>query len=100
MLDFLKSIGLEKELARTEKKKIRPGKGKMRGRKYKKKKGILIVTAEDCPLLKSAKNIPGADIVKVSGLNAELLAPGTMPGTITLWTDKAVEKMSKENRFM
>ncbi|MCK5282756.1 MAG: 50S ribosomal protein L4 [Nanoarchaeota archaeon] len=100
VLDFLKSIGLEKELARTEKKKIRPGKGKMRGRKYKKKKGILIVTAEDCPLLKSAKNIPGADIVKVSGLNAELLAPGTMPGRITLWTDKAVEKMSKENRFM
>ncbi len=99
VVDFLKSIGLEKELLRSEKKKGRAGKGKMRSRKYKKKKGPLIITADDCDLLKSAKGIPGVDVVKVSELTAELLAPGTYPGRIAIWTEKAVEKLAKEKLF-
>lgn len=100
VIDFLNSMGFEKELERSSEKKVRPGKGKNRGRKYKKKKGPLIVTADDCPLLKSAKNIPGVDAVKVSCLKTELLAPGAAPGRITLWTSAAIEKISKEKLFM
>lgn len=96
---FLKSIGLEKELERTKNKKIRPGKGKMRGRKYRQKKGILIVTASDCPLLK-IKNIPGTEIIKAEEINIRRLAPGAQPGRITLWTKSAIEKMHKENMFL
>jgi large subunit ribosomal protein L4e len=98
--DFLKNIGLEKELEKVKVKKIRPGKGKMRGRKYKKKKGPLIVTEKDCDLLKCAKNIPGIDIIKVEDMKVELLAPGAVPGRITLWTSKAIEKIAKEKMFM
>ncbi len=96
---FLQSVGLDKELERTDSKKVRAGKGKMRGRKYKTKKGPLIVTAEDCALTKAAGNILGVDIVKVADLNVELLAPGCEPGRCTLWTDKAIEKIQKENLY-
>lgn len=99
VIDFLESIGIGEEVERAGIKKIRAGRGKTRGRKYKRKKGPLIVTADWCKLLKSGRNIPGIDIVKVSGLTVELLAPGTTAGRFTLWTDKAIEKIGKENLF-
>jgi len=100
VIDALSKIGLEAELERASQKKIRAGKGKMRGRKYKKKKGPLIVVSERCSLQRSALNIPGVDIINVKSLNAELLAPGCAPGRLTIWTDKAIERMAKENLFM
>ena len=97
---FLLSLGFKDELQRSLIKKIRAGLGKMRGRKYRRKKGILIVVSGDCPLLKSAKNIPGTDIVMVKALNAKLLAPGCMPGRVTLWTDKAINEIEKNKLFI
>ncbi|MFH0936313.1 MAG: 50S ribosomal protein L4 [Candidatus Woesearchaeota archaeon] len=98
--NILIKLGLEKELQRTQFRKIRAGKGKARNRKYKTKKGPLIVVSQQCQLLKSAQNIPGIDIIPVNELNAELLAPGTMPGRLTIYTDKAIEKLEKENLFI
>ncbi|HIG92958.1 TPA: 50S ribosomal protein L4 [Candidatus Woesearchaeota archaeon] len=95
----LLQLGLDKELERSAVKKVRAGIGKRRGRKYQRKKGLLIVVGEDCPLLRSAQNIPGIDIVPVKGLDAELLAPGSLPGRVTLWTEKAVDIITKENLF-
>ena len=97
--EFLKKV-MKDDLERAEARKVRPGKGKARGRKYKKKKSALIVTADNCPLLNSAKNIPGIDAVKVGELNVGLLAPGAAAGRLTLWTDKAIEKMGKDKLFM
>ena len=97
--DIMIKLGLEKELVRSSEKKIRAGKGKMRGRRYRRKKGPLFVVSKDCPLLRSAQNLPGIDIVIVDSLNTELLAPGTMPGRLTLWTKSALERMQKENLF-
>ena len=100
VMDALKKLGFEKELARAGIKKIRAGKGKSRGRKYATKKGPLIVVADDnSKLAKAAANIPGVDIVKVKELNAELLAPGTVPGRLTLWTKSAIEALEKEKLF-
>ena len=62
---------------RRQSKKVRPGRGKMRGRRYKQRKSLLIVTA-DQPL-RAAKNLAGVDVVTVDQLNTELLAPGHMP---------------------
>ena len=98
--EILCSLGLKKELERVAERKIRSGKGKTRGRKYIGKKGPLIVVSKDCRLIDASKNIPGIDVVNVKNLNAELLAPGTKPGRITLWTDKAIEIMEKENIFL
>jgi len=95
----LLNLGLVKELERCKVKKIRAGKGKSRGRKYKTKTGPLIVVSNECKLLKSAQNIPGVDVVIVNNLNAETLAPGAVPGRLTLWTQKSIEKLSKDKLF-
>ena len=92
-------LGFGEELKRSLLKKIRAGIGKMRGRKYRRKKGPLIVVGGDCPLMKSAKNLPGVDIVPAKALNAELLAPGAMAGRAVLWTRKAIEAVEKEKLF-
>jgi len=96
----LESLGLKEELERTKKKTIRPGKGKRRGRKYKKKKGPLLVVSGRCKLLYSGRNIPGIEVSTVKNLNVELLAPGTHAGRLTIWTKSALEKMKEENLFM
>lgn len=99
VLQTLKELGFNEELVRSSVKKVRAGKGKSRGRKFKRKKGILIVTKDNCQLLKSAKNIPGLDIVPVKSLNANILAPGALAGRVTLFTAGAVEIMNKEGLF-
>jgi len=93
-------LGLKEELERCEKKKIRAGKGKMRGRKYKKKKGPLIVVSKDCKLMKSACNIPGIDVCEVKNINAKILAPGAVPGRLTLWSNAAVKLLETEKLFV
>lgn len=95
----LSILGLADELKRTSERTIRAGKGKLRGRKYKTKVGPLLVVSKDCKLSKAAKNIPGVEVVIVDRLNAELLAPGTDPGRLTLYTESAVERMAKEKLF-
>ena len=101
VISILNTLGFGDELKRSSRKKIRPGKGKLRGRPYKKAKGLLVVTGNDKSLvLKSAKNIPGIDVVFVKNLNAALLAPGGVPGRIALFTKGAVELIDKEALFV
>ena len=95
----LENLGFGKELERVQKKKVRAGKGKSRGRKYQKKKGPLIVVSNTSKLMEAASNIPGIDIVLVKNINAELLAPGAKPGRLTLWTSAAINMMDKEKLF-
>jgi len=89
---FLETLGLKDELKRLSR-KIRAGKGKSRSRKYRKKKGPLVVVSESCSLLKSARNIEGVDVLKVDDLSISSLAPGAIPGRLTIFTEKAVEKL-------
>ena len=95
----LLSLGFESELIRSAQKKVRAGKGKFRGRRYQKKKGILIVVSGPCPLLQAGRNVAGVDVVSARSLNARLLAPGALPGRVTLWTEKALEVIEKEKLF-
>ena len=92
---LLEKIGLKEELKRISKKKIRAGRGKMRGRKYKRKKGPLIVVAENKGIMDAAKNISGVDCCLAGKLNAELLAPGTDPGRLAIFTESAVKKLGE-----
>lgn len=99
VLAIFKNLGFGKELERVEEKKVRAGKGKSRGRKYKKKKGPLVVVAKKGKLMKAASNIPGMEVIEVKNLNTELLAPGAKPGRLTLWTREAIHIMEKEKLF-
>lgn len=99
VISSFKKLGLENELARVEDKSIRAGRGKSRGRKYRTKKGPLIVVSGPGKLSKAASNIPGVDVVEVKSLNAELLAPGGKPGRMTLWTSSAINAIEKEKMF-
>lgn len=99
VVDLLKDVGLEKELERVKDKKIRSGKGKMRGRKYKRKVGPLFVVSEDCPLMKAAQNIPGVEVTKVDQLSADKLAPGAKAARLVLWTQPALKRLKEEGIF-
>ncbi|PON32469.1 Ribosomal protein [Parasponia andersonii] len=73
---------------------IRPGKGKMRNRRYINRKGPLIVYGtEGSKLVKAFRNIPGVDIVNVERLNLLKLAPGGHLGRFVIWTKSAFEKL-------
>lgn len=95
MVEFLSKIGLESELARVSEKKVRAGKGKMRGRRYKKKVGPLFVIADDKGIGKAVRNIPGADVCRAGNLSAEDLAPGTKAGRLTIFTKSALAKLGE-----
>ncbi|MEK6940318.1 MAG: 50S ribosomal protein L4 [Nanoarchaeota archaeon] len=97
---ILNKIGLGSELDRIMKKKVRAGKGKMRGRKYKTKTGPLFIVSEKCKLIDATTNLLGIDTTLVNNLNAALLAPGCTPGRLCIWSDKAMDKLGKEKLFM
>ncbi|XP_010549794.1 PREDICTED: 60S ribosomal protein L4-1 [Tarenaya hassleriana] len=73
---------------------IRPGKGKMRNRRYISRKGPLIVYGtEGAKLVKAFRNIPGVDVCNVERLNLLKLAPGGHLGRFVVWTKTAFEKL-------
>lgn len=92
--EVLVRLGVLSEILRTrESRKVRSGRGKSRGRRIKTAVGPLFVVAEDRGIVSAAKNLPGIDVVAVTDLNAELLAPGTHPGRLTIWASSAIEKL-------
>lgn len=94
--EALINLGILSDIYRVrESRKIRAGKGKLRGRKTKQAVGPLIVIAENKGIMKAARNIPGIDVIAVNNLNAEILAPGTHPGRLTIWTNNAVERLDE-----
>jgi len=95
MRDFLTKVGVWQDVLRASRTNTRSGKGKMRGRREKKRKGPLIVVAEDLGISKAAGNLPGVDVVEVKNLNAELLAPGAHPGRLTIWTRSAISVLDE-----
>jgi len=89
---FLESCGLWEDVMRAKNgRKVRAGRGKMRGRKYKQPKSLLIVAGRDGGLIKATRNLPGVDVTVVERLNAELLAPGTQAGRLTVWTESSLK---------
>jgi len=93
--EILKSLGIWQDVERAAgRRKIRAGKGKMRGRKYRRAVGPLLVIGQDFGIKAAARNLPGVDVVGAENLSAELLAPGGVPGRLTVWTRSAVQKLA------
>ncbi len=95
VVKLLEALGLGKELKRCAETKTRAGIGKLRGRKKIKRKGPLIVVSEDRGISKAANNIQGVEIVSAKDINVEMLAPGTVPGRLAIWTKSAAEAVDK-----
>jgi large subunit ribosomal protein L4e len=94
--EVLIRLGVLSEILRVrESRKVRAGRGKSRGRKMKQAVGPLIVITENRGIMEAAGNISGVNVVAVTNLNPEMLAPGTHPGRFTIWTSNAVEELAK-----
>lgn len=93
LIKALEKIGLYEDIIRADNgKHIRAGKGKSRGRKYKKPRSVLIVSTNDS-MIKCSNNIPGVDSVKPNLININYLAPGGYPGRLTIFTKSALSKI-------
>ena len=89
------SLGVDGDVTRVrDSRNIRAGKGKLRGRKMKQAVGPLIVVCDGVNLVAAASNIPGVQVTTVQNLNTEMLAPGTHPGRLTVWTNGAIEQLN------
>ena len=92
---FMLSLGLKDEMERIKEKKIRAGKGKNRGRRYKRKTGPLVIAKQDKGVSKAVNNLPGFDFSLPNKLSVSLLAPGGHPGRLTILTKSAAEELAK-----
>lgn len=93
--DLLVNLGVWPDVERAKRRKIRAGRGKTRGRGRRVGRGPLIVVAEDLGIGKASANLPGVEVVEVTDLNAELLAPGAHPGRLVIWTRSAFKALDE-----
>ena len=90
---------LEEELKRVEEgSKRRTGKARLRGRVYRTRVGPLIVVTNDRGVGKAACGIPGVEVTRVDSLSVMDLAPGGVPGRLTLWTESALNTLGTRDR--
>jgi large subunit ribosomal protein L4e len=69
--------------------KLRAGKGKLRNRRHRQRRGPLVVYNEDAGIVKAFRNLPGVELVNVRRLNLLQLAPGGHIGRFVIWTEGA-----------
>lgn len=92
---FLEKIGVWSDIERSYKKiRIRAGKGKMRGRKYIEPNSVLFILSKySVPFAKAVRNFPGVDIATPRNLSILHLAPGGVPGRLTVISLPALEEL-------
>jgi large subunit ribosomal protein L4e len=94
VVTLLEKLGLGAELVRaTEGVHVRPGVGKLRGRRYKSPVSFLFVATETAKLRRGAAILVGVHVTSPKRLSAELLAPGGDPGRLTVFTESALKQL-------
>jgi large subunit ribosomal protein L4e len=90
-IDVLSSIGVYDDVERArDGKRVRAGRGKMRGRKYRMPRSVLVVLSKECDGGRSLRNLPGVEVATPSSLNASVLAPGGDPGRLMIVSEAAL----------
>lgn len=90
----LKAVGAHKDVVKVIKsKKLRAGKGKLRGRRFTQRRGPLVVYGEDNGVVKALRNVPGVETCSVRHLGLLQLAPGAHLGRFIIWTQNAFESL-------
>jgi large subunit ribosomal protein L4e len=97
--ELLSKLGLWDDIERAARRtRIRAGKGKRRGRRYITPRSILfILNSHTSPLAKAVSNFPGVDVAEPSYVNVLQLAPGGVPGRLTVIVASALRIL--EERF-
>jgi large subunit ribosomal protein L4e len=90
---LLKTVGAGEDIEKVRSsRKLRAGKGKLRGRRHKQRRGPLIVydpEKDGRELVRAFRNIPGVETCSVYALNLLQLAPGGHLGRFVIWTSSA-----------
>jgi len=93
--EFLKSVRAIQDVRKVKStKKIRPGRGKARNRRYKQRLGPLIIYKNNRGIVRAFRNIPGVDLANVERLNLLQLAPGGHVGRFIIWTESAFKELN------
>ncbi|MFQ5908045.1 MAG: 50S ribosomal protein L4 [Thermoplasmata archaeon] len=92
-LELLQRLGIDEDLARAATRKVRAGKGTMRGRRYRRPRGPLVVLTRQSVGRRAFGNLPGVEVQDPEALNAEVLAPGGTPGRLTLFSKNALDQL-------
>lgn len=91
-VEALESIGVYDDIVRAaEGKRVRAGRGKMRGRRYRMPRSLLVVLSASCDGGRSLRNLPGVEVATPADLNASMLAPGGDAGRLMVVSEKALE---------
>lgn len=92
----LKAVGAHEDVVKVlNSKKLRAGKGKLRGRRHTQRRGPLVIYANDKGLVKAFRNIPGVETCDVQHLSLLQLAPGSHLGRFVIWTEAAFNLLDK-----
>ncbi|KAI8609821.1 ribosomal protein L4 domain-containing protein [Chytriomyces sp. MP71] len=91
---LLKAINAYSDIEKViNSKKLRAGKGKLRNRRHRQRRGPLVIYNEDQGIVKAFRAIPGVELAPVSALNLLQLAPGGHVGRFVIWTAPAFERL-------
>ena len=98
-VEVLSSIGVYDDVERAKDgRRIRAGRGKMRGRRYRAPRGLLVVLSSECEGGRSMRNISGVEVVTPKALNVSILAPGGDPGRLMMISESALSEIGRWNR--
>jgi len=92
-LATLDALGVAADVERADEATVRAGKGTTRGRKRRRPSSVLVVTSDEPS--RAARNLAGADVTTGREVNAEDLAPGAVPGRLTVWTESALAEVAE-----
>ncbi|EPZ33073.1 60S ribosomal protein L4-A [Rozella allomycis CSF55] len=93
-LDLLAKLNADADVEKViDSKRLRAGKGKMRNRRFRQRRGPLVVFNEDKGCVRAFRNVPGVELMNVNALNLLNLAPGGHLGRFIIWTQAAFEKL-------
>ena len=89
--NLLKKVGVWDDVERASNRKMRSGRGSMRGRPYKHPVSALVVVEKRQGAEKAFGNLTGVSVVDAASLSVEDLAPGTHAGRLTIWSESALK---------
>lgn len=96
-LALLKAVGAGPEIDKVAgSRKLRAGKGKLRGRRYRQRRGPLVIYSPDVDgkeLVRAFRNVPGVETCSAYALNLLQLAPGGHLGRFIIWTSAAFKAL-------